>query len=620
MSFGATNSSNRFAAVSVLGVFFLLAPGRVGTQQTPFSEEERITAVDVLVELEAGAGDRDRSRELPEELDAEAFEVLLDGEPQRVVGLFDPRLGATVVATEPWCLVLYFDFTSSAPSSLRWAADILADTAADLTALGDVEIVVANPWPLRRLAPTRDAGLLAETLSGLALDPSGGQEILERRALFLEALPVSLDLPAGELAKGLAGEEAGVIGRQLDVLVTALAERGTAAPGRAVFLLHDGFDLEPERFYRSEFGIAAGEAVEAPDSLRAGVQSVAETLAGYGWTVVSLAAPEQGPGLVPGLRIGKWRFNSFVPPPGMGVGGTLTREHQREPETAESFFELGEAHLEAGEAEAAVEAFERALYHFAGDPRTAVRQAAVKEALGRAFLARGEPEEAREAFAHAVALDPSLVEQHPATRGAFVEPLAPLRMLTGETTGRVARDLDSLQEAVKSLGHRLRLTYQVAGWPQGLNLPVEVSLAETDLRLRLPRWSHSGTPDPVAAARARRVLAGDLPDGDFSLWIDFVQATAGEKETGLILEVDLASKPAGWRDDRPHFLRVTVAKGDLQERTVRHERLTVDIDTAEKLWTHSVEVTDLDDQDAIAVVVEDLESGLWGAGLIEPRS
>ncbi len=601
----------RHAPSVCLALLTLVAAWGVA-QQAPFTEEEQVTAVDVLIDRKAVRPDG-KVRELPKEIDGAELEVQVDGVSRPIVGFLDPAR-EDVAHGEPWTLVLYFDLASSATSSARWAAGVLGQLVPELTSLGSVEIVVADPWPRRRLAPTRDSGLLAETLSGLMLDPSGTTEILANRATFLEALPAGSGLSATELVGGLTGEEIRLATRGLDGLQTALAEKGDAASGRVVFWVSDGFDLEPAGFYRRHLGLAS----DSPADPRLGerTREAAETVAGYGWVVVPVVAPARDPGLVTGLRIGKWRFTSFVPPPGTGVGGTLVREHQREPETAEAFLELGQVRLEAGEAEAAEEAFERALYHFAGDPRTAVKQAVAKVGLGSSLLAQDKREQAREAFEDAVALDGKWADQYPGARAAFAQPVAPLEVLAEETAGAVVRDLETLKEAVDGLGRRLRLTYQIEGVPRGVNLPLEVKLAESDLRLRFPRWTRSGTPDTMAAARARRVLGGDWLEGDFELWVELVSETSPGEPAELVLELDLSSQPL-LREDLPRSFRLTVGQGGPEKQTVRHQRLDLDLGPGETTWMYRLPASDLGEDDWVAVVVEDLGSGVWSAGWLE---
>lgn len=207
-----------------------------------YAEETEVTAVDAVAELPRSgplrwlAGGRGTQ---PEDLVAFA-----EGTALPVVAVEKPssRLGQ---------LVLYFDLSLSDDYQIEWAADLLAERAADLVALGEVEIVVADTEALTVLPPSRELEALEEALS--------------RLAFFSEPRDALVELRMGRgddnwnisPARGLEawngrfrGREALVIQRSLDELLLALVDRsegsGSSADSRrAALLVSGGFDLRP---------------------------------------------------------------------------------------------------------------------------------------------------------------------------------------------------------------------------------------------------------------------------------------------------------------------------------------------------------------------------------------
>ena len=134
-------------------------------------------------------------------------------------------------------------------------------------------------------------------------------------------------------------------------------------------------------------------------------------------------------------------------------------------------------------------------------------------------------QEARSAFETAYVFDGERTAAELGPSFALLDPLAPLAGLAGATTGAVVRDAEALAAAVDSLARRLRITYQVPGPPEVALHDVEVRCDRPGFRLRAPAWGRSATPDTVAAARLRRLLAsagrpGDAPRGGLRLAAD----------------------------------------------------------------------------------------------------
>ena len=615
-----------------------LQPGAALSQSQALEEEERVIAVDVFIELEADVpGGAGKVRSLPKGLHLDDFEVRIGGELRPVVSFLDPRsaIGRLIDAAgeplpgepvEPWTIVLYFDLELAERDTLRWAAAELAERVADLVELGEVELVVAQKGRNRGLAPTRDAELLEAELAGMMIDPGGVHEVIEFRGEVLDAIRAGADgdmgagmgtgaglgeVRAAELGRAFVAQEVAAVESRLDELLIHLSERDVQGSKRALFWVSDGFDLEPAKFYRSQ-GL---EVAPGAPSLADRAAEIAATLASYGWVTFGLSPPAAGPGLVPGFRIGKWLYRARMPPM-KGIGGTLIHEERRDPEEARAHAELGDVYLEGDDPKSAQEAFERALYHFAGDPRTIKDQAAAKAGLGHALEAQGDFAEARQAFRHAVELDPDLASQYPQARPRLLEPLAFLEVLAQATAGRTVLNSDDLAEAVLSLSRRARLTYQISGWPQGRIQDLEVALLGSALELRHPRRARSGTPETVAAARARRLASGDLVAGD--LKVRAALASKSEEVETLLVEVDRESLAGEDTGDRPIRVRVTLATGGPDGvPTVNHKRIEIASGQDDDPWRYRASIAKLGAEEWLVVVVENVETGRWGAALID---
>lgn len=579
-------------------------------------EQERVTAVDVLIALDADAAKEGKTRPLAENLTPGDFEVEIDGESRPVIGFLDPRSDERGL-DEPWRIVLYFDLELAERDTVRWAAGELAEIAPRLVELGLVELIVAGDEQVRGLAPTRDPQLLEAELAGLALKPRGRHRQVELRAEVLDASredPEAFEDP--EALRALFEQEVTLIEERLDELLLRLIDRDVPGVKRALFWIGDGFDLAPEEFYRLE-GIGDERM---PATVRERAAKLAVTLASYGWVGVALSPPPPDAGLVPGWRIGKWLFSrgntAEAVSRGEAIFGKLTREANRDPEAARAHYEIGLALLAEGKPEEAEQSFERALYHYDGDPRTRNDQAAAKVGLGRALEEQGAASEARQAFAHAVELDPDLAGELPESRPRLVAPREFQQHLADSTAGRLVESPDGLAEAVASLSRRARLTYQVSGIPRGDVRKLEVSLDGSELALRYPAWTRSGTPSGVSAARARRLAQGGYEDGELVVRAR-IETEEGDERV-VVVEVEpesLALEEGGAASVALRITTATGAPGRVQE--VRYRKYEASPSEAGDPWSYRLPVGPDLQEGWTSVLVEDLDTGRWGADLVD---
>jgi tetratricopeptide (TPR) repeat protein len=604
-----------FLAVLVLAA---APPGGAPAQEedpgTRFTGEERVTAVDVVVDFELDRVRRGKApRDAPDRLAPADFQVLHRGEPRPVV--------AVETGPEPWTIVVYLEPELTSSYGLAWAADLLAEQVAALTRLGSVEVVVADPAPRSLLAATRDAetlsGVLSQVALGLARFPpedataaaAGRTELLAIRAEFLaEALHPTPAVDPEEFARWAAEEEVRLGRLRQDRLLDFLVERAGSEPRRAVVLVSSGYDLSPGDFYLEAVDLDE-EAAAAP-RLDDDTDALARTLAAYGWIVVPLVPPPPEPEVRPGKRIGKWRLQpgtSIFTPIGAG------REAERDEGKAEAYLELGTALRAQGKLEDAEDALEKALHHFYGDPRTAKRQALALLELGAVRVDLGEHELAERTFAMARELDPEQAEHRLGPVVELLHPSAPLDVLAGVTTGLVVREERQLARILEDLGRRVRLTYQVRGLATGELFPVSVSFERAESELVAPGWARSATPRTVAEARVRRMLAGDLPQGDLELRATFEPDAEGSR-SGHVTVTFAGGRP--FPEGQEALLRVTWAAGapDVMARVWSSRPEAVAEAPAE--WFERHALTLAPDESLASVLVEDLYSGRWGAAVV----
>lgn len=252
----------------------------------------------------------------------EDFTVIEEGVSRRVLG---------AETGKPWRVVVYVDRILSGTRSVRGAAGLLAAQVRELTALGPVEIVVAEPEPRPLLPPTRDPVALDEALSRILLTAEGRDDLRALRQRYLEDVGAPTEHPE-ELADRLqeaVTAEARLAGRQQDFLLEWLAGFRAQDGPRALFLVSDGFDLDPRAPYLAKVADAARRSAlgsELPDpGLAQRNRELAQTAAALGWTVLPMPV---GSERLPELR--RWRPSSSSEVP-IGVVVTPGRKKEEPP-------------------------------------------------------------------------------------------------------------------------------------------------------------------------------------------------------------------------------------------------------------------------------------------------
>ncbi|MEM9558134.1 MAG: hypothetical protein AAGC60_28005 [Acidobacteriota bacterium] len=485
----------------------VVASAQEAVPETSFEGAASVVAVDVLIGSPPGGIWATRRPRLPAALDPERLVIRVDGEERPLVAA-EPFEDGRPVAADAWHVVLAFDLVTSARLSVRRAASLLEERAAEWTAQGLVEVVAFDPSPRQLLAPTDDPEALEATLARLALVAESADSLHARRAAFAAAAEAGRATAFG--AAAAAETEAQEIQELQDTMLLYLAALDPPTSRRAVIWVADGHALDPALELAAL--LPGDEAVSVLEELpsidtAAGTEGFARALAALGWIVDPVTPPPPDPmeGRASGKRLGKFRFSKRG----------ITYEAERDPERAEAELELAKSHRAAGDLDAAAAAYRRALHHFFGDRRTAARQSVAWRGLAAVLEAQGDGDSSRRAVAAADELDERFDDGstfEPAERPGLEAPSSS-RLLARATGGLTITTAQELDRALADLSLRLRVTFQVDGrleTPRRLSVDLEGRSAET-VTLYAPRWSRAAGSERLDAAR-RRLVATQAVD------------------------------------------------------------------------------------------------------------
>jgi hypothetical protein len=540
------------------------APRAAAPQPPPetFIEKVLVREIEVVVEIPESLRASRRKALGPQD-----FQVTEDGRLRQVVKASPVTAGDGGA----WQLVVYVDRLLADPETVFFTANSLAQRAAQLTGLGSVALVVADPAPRILLAETREPRMLEQALIDIAAQAErqkdaarpaqgGGQgrsqgqnqgqsqaqgrdQAQGQAKAQASGQPPAAQVPATSSrgvgtrvgADAAAGPRPEVVRHQEDQLVALLAGLPGGGP-RALVLVANGFDTS-----RSGDGADSATAAVAEEPAR--------TLAAYGW--VTLAAP-------------------------------MRRQ------------ELGTPHREMTDVER-------------------IRQSnSGREAPGSSVPPEILPQVA-----------PKSRLQYDSVLSLFVEPTsASLLAMASATSGTVIGLPLQLDAALTGLAKRWHIFYLAPDPGDGRPRPVEVRLSPEGTPLRTPVWRRSSTPDEVAAARLRQVLTGGADHGSLPLAATATVASAAGPHSGaehgsLRLTVGAFSAPDSLA---PGPFRVSLAfamapGGAGGPPAVQHQVLS-GAELTEKGWTKTLPIEVPPGARKLGVAVEDLAHQIWGATAI----
>ncbi|HKI03609.1 MAG TPA: VWA domain-containing protein [Thermoanaerobaculia bacterium] len=284
--------------LALLAAVFLTAQTPVPDAPPPAAAPPAAVPVEIYVQALDSKGESPRTPLQPGD-----FTVLEDSQPRPVVSV--------TPLPQPWRIVIYVDRVLTGSRTLRAAAGSLAERASELAALGTVELVVAEPQPRVVLAPTQSVRAIDEALSKLWLSNEGRDDVRVLRQRFREEKGIEGVEPQDRIAEAVEAETR-IVRRQQDALAEWLVAQKGGGP-RALFLVTDGFDADPAKFYRKE--AAAPEPPSSEGTLEKVALETSRTAAALGWTAFPLPV---GDASLPDLRRVQRRSTPQVP-----IGGSI---------------------------------------------------------------------------------------------------------------------------------------------------------------------------------------------------------------------------------------------------------------------------------------------------------
>ena len=280
--------------------FLALAGGFLAAQEP--DARERGTDAPATQTVRLWVEVRDAGGRVPEDVGPDDLVIREDGAALRplTVDPAGPRLRAA--GAEPARLAVWFDLPAAGKGTLRRAADALASIVGPLTALGDVDVVMAGEEP-EDVLTTRDDLVLGQRLAWASTNNlAEGRVLALRQATLLDALrlahaPGVTPEEIAERVKAGIDEELELLRERQDQLVGWASAQPRRGP-RVLLLVTDGFDLDPLDFYGEHLETSAWRAAlretDAALVFETAVRDTARALAALGWTVLPLTvAPSE---------------------------------------------------------------------------------------------------------------------------------------------------------------------------------------------------------------------------------------------------------------------------------------------------------------------------------------
>ena len=225
----------------------LFLAGEAASAQS-YADTERVTAIDLAVELRSASQAEGRSRKPPGNLVATDFQILVDGQQRPIVALAP----VSESSPQPYRIVIYVDPELIDSRELQCSMDLLLSMTAELIELGSIDFVFATPEPRFLLRGVSNPEDLENLLASSTWKEEAGDQIRALRAGFVEALAdIESDFDLQDLQNAFIEEEERLVQERLDLLLSFLADREVTGRQRALLLVGMQFDLDPSAFYSS---------------------------------------------------------------------------------------------------------------------------------------------------------------------------------------------------------------------------------------------------------------------------------------------------------------------------------------------------------------------------------
>jgi hypothetical protein len=552
-------------------------------QGNPFSAVTNVTAIEVTVEVV------DESGRTPSDLKPSDFVIVEDGVERPVVALeyLCPgcgesggqailpvpgpereagQAGPPVPQQGPWDVLVYIDYELSSRTSVRDAVRTLSAEAERLTKQGRVEVVVSDPSPRRLLAPTRDPKAVADALAAAGKISAQSRLAAVRRA-FISSTADTKGSEAQQYAqfsdvRASVAEETALIRTFMGRLSTWIGTYPRRSP-QALFLVADGFDVDPSDFY-------------------------AETL-----------HPRTGPDRASRMRV---RNNTATPQDLKNRSAARNAKREADKLTSEArYAEGGRAYHPLARQLAA-----------AGWTVVSLRGGLNSELAAESSMGSGNNVVANFMSGNGSTGNPS--------GGLHKRPVEALATFAEATGGDLVADTTKFGKTIDALANRVTLTYQVSRPVDGEVRQIHVEPLREGLTVNGARYASSSTPELVAASRASLLIDGGQLQGDLPVTAKLQLEPGNRKESpkGLLeARAGLAAIAPVRAQLKDATVRVTIGVATANEQPRIIHQLHNDFDLSqlpEATFTSPMQLPK--NVDKIAVVIEELTTGAWGGALL----
>ena len=201
----------------------------------------------------------------------------------------------------------------------------------------------------------------------------------------------------------------------------------------------------------------------------------------------------------------------------------------------------------------------------------------------------------------------------------MLDPIGAQRHLAAPSGGDVAMGGEGLDDLMASSAGWYRLSYQLDRAPDGANHQLAITTDRDGVEIRAASIVASETADGMAAARVRRLLRGTQEEGDLMVQLGVSDPQRMQDKTltaEATMTVDLGPIAALMAEGGRRNVRLSIGVLPAgQEPFVMHRVETVDgvVDT----WKYRVPLEWPKGKATLAVVVEDLGTGMWGGAVTE---
>lgn len=176
---------------------------------------------------------------------------------------------------------------------------------------------------------------------------------------------------------------------------------------------------------------------------------------------------------------------------------------------------------------------------------------------------------------------------------------------------------DALAPALSGLSKAYVISYQVSRPPDGKPHVLSIKSKRPGLVVRAAASVVAGTPESTATQRALMLLSGTASNGELPVTVavaDDAAAGAGKRTATLAVRVALAEVRDVIARLGTGKLRVTLLfEAPGAETEPHHEALSLPESGVPTAYTVKIPVSRPETATSVAVVVEELGTGLWGA-------